>query len=346
VRVLYLTPGHPVHDARFAEAIALAGHEAFVRVVPDSLSDDGARRELVRTAVATIRPDVIHAGPIQSIARLVGEIEGHPLLAVSWGFDLLAAAKDPAKRDQAIWTLQHADALLVDCAATRIAAEALGMPGSRIVTLPWGVDLGAFQPGRTRAGAVIRKSAHWDDAIVVLMTRTLEPLYGVDVALSGFLAAADARPGLSLLVVGDGSLRSAMEEQVALASATSRVRFTGRLSPDLMRAQFSAADIYLSASHADGTSLSLLEAMATALPAIVSDVGGNREWVEPGRSGQLFPDGDSAALAAALIEVTASGRDHMHELGKRGRQIVEDRANWKANSSRLFHAYELARAMT
>jgi glycosyltransferase involved in cell wall biosynthesis len=59
--------------------------------------------------------------------------------------------------------------------------------------------------------------------------------------------------------------------------------------------------VYISASHSDGTSISLLEAFATGTPVIVPDIPGNREWVTPGENGWLFPDGDVQALASTIM---------------------------------------------
>src|SRR5204863_3303946 len=106
---------------------------------------------------------------------------------------------------------------------------------------------------------------------------------------------------------------------------------------------FTAADIYVSASHIDGSSVTLLEAMASGLPAITSDIPGNAEWVEPGTSGVMFPDGDASALAQALTDL-APDSERMAAMGRRGRAIVEARADWARNRSRLFAAYDLARA--
>ena len=62
---------------------------------------------------------------------------------------------------------------------------------------------------------------------------------------------------------------------------------------------YRAADLYLSASHSDGSSVSLMEALGCGLPVLVSDIPGNREWVTDGEQGWLFPDGDDAAAVAA-----------------------------------------------
>jgi len=177
---------------------------------------------------------------------------------------------------------------------------------------------------------------------VILSVGRLESYKNVDVAIRGFLAAAVDEPAIRLLVVGDGSLRPMLESLVADAAMRDRVRFAGQLAPEALPAWFTAADAYLSASHVDGSSLSLLEAMATGLPAIVSSIPGNREWVEPGISGLLFLDGDTAALTTAVLDLVGSGAERMAQMGRRGREIVVARADWHANLPRLFDAYRIA----
>jgi glycosyltransferase involved in cell wall biosynthesis len=101
------------------------------------------------------------------------------------------------------------------------------------------------------------------------------------------------------------------------------------------------ADLYLSASHSDGTSISLLEAMACGRPALVSDIPGNREWVQSGVNGWLFPDGDEKALAAAIMKAVDQ-REQLPKMGRAAREIAEQRADWERNFPALLKAYELA----
>jgi glycosyltransferase involved in cell wall biosynthesis len=116
---------------------------------------------------------------------------------------------------------------------------------------------------------------------------------------------------------------------------------------------YQMADLYVSASHSDGSSISLLEAMACGSPVLVSDIPGNREWVPPlppggiegGQVGWLFPDGDADALAQAILHAVEQ-RHHLPEMGRRARALAEQRADWKQNFPRLFKAYELALSRT
>jgi glycosyltransferase involved in cell wall biosynthesis len=104
---------------------------------------------------------------------------------------------------------------------------------------------------------------------------------------------------------------------------------------------FLASDIYISASHSDGSSVSLLQAMACGIAPLVSDIPGNREWVIPHQNGWLFEDGNSTALAAMIIQASRSPQLRS-KFGIASRRIAQERADWKINSRKLIDAYQLA----
>jgi glycosyltransferase involved in cell wall biosynthesis len=83
-----------------------------------------------------------------------------------------------------------------------------------------------------------------------------------------------------------------------------------------------------------------MEALASGLPALVSDIPGNREWVHPGHEGWLFPVGDAAALADKII--AAMNAHELEELGQQARRTAEQRADWTRNKLGLQRAYQLA----
>jgi glycosyltransferase involved in cell wall biosynthesis len=99
------------------------------------------------------------------------------------------------------------------------------------------------------------------------------------------------------------------------------------------------ADLYISPSHVDGSSVSLMEALGCGLPALVSDIPANCEWVSEGVNGWLFPDGDARALAAKILAALAQ-RDRWPALGLAARKSAQERADWKRNVRKLFDAYE------
>ncbi len=128
---------------------------------------------------------------------------------------------------------------------------------------------------------------------------------------------------LRLLIVGDGPLRSALEEQVAQFKLSEHIKFTGIVKDiDLVLAQ---ADIFvLPTRFREGLSLALLEAMHHGLPIISTLIGGIPEAVEHDRSGLLVPPGDARALKDAIAKLVVDG-NLRQALGGTGRKRYEER---------------------
>ena len=108
--------------------------------------------------------------------------------------------------------------------------------------------------------------------------------------------------------------------------------------PDFYR----AADLYISTSHSDGTSISLLEALASGLPVLLSDIPGNKEWVrQPGEVGWLFRDGDVDSLTNGILQAVENWAQ-LPMMGRAARQLAEVRGDWTKNFPNLFKAYDIA----
>ena len=98
------------------------------------------------------------------------------------------------------------------------------------------------------------------------------------------------------------------------------------------------ADLYISPSHVDGSSVSLMEALACGIPCLVSDIPGNKEWIVEGENGWLFRDGDVDSLANKILAIM-NQREKLSQIGAAGRRSAEKRADWKKNSEALMNVY-------
>jgi glycosyltransferase involved in cell wall biosynthesis len=214
------------------------------------------------------------------------------------------------------------------------------MPDDRIAVFPWGVDLNQLSPDKASA---LREQLGWQDMFIVLSTRSWEPLYGVELIVTSFIEALKDQPSLRLLMLGDGSQRAELLDRLEQAGLRERIHAPGTVEPEELPAYYRAADLYVTASHSDGTSISLLESMACGLPAIVSDIPSNKEWVVPEGNGWWFQDGNLAELSERIANSATS--EQLHEMGRRARQIAEERGDWKANFRKLIDAYEMALAI-
>ena len=366
MRILYFSRDYGPHDHRFLSAIAEAGHEIFfLRLERRNLSTEQRPlpprvREIawvggeslfswfrvahflqdLRKVIADVKPDLFHAGPLPTCGTLAAASGFHPLVLVSWGSDLLYDAQRKVfTRWLTRYSLRHADVLIGDCLAVRHAAQAFAFPENKIITFPWGVDLQRFSPHGGDGG--LRAQLGWEKAFVLLHMRSWERFYGAEMVMRVFLHLASNYPELHLLMPGSGSLTSRLQKMIRKAELENRVYFPGQLKQDLLPNYYRAADLYVSASRSDGSSVSLMEALACGLPALVSDIPGNREWVELGEEGWLFPLEDEAALADCIVTAIEQ-RNSLKEMSKRARHRAEGRANWERNKTGLFRAYDLA----
>ena len=353
MRVLYLSRGGNPHDRRFLAALADSEHRiAFAPMevsadserefIPESIDlfemKRGSNLEDLAEVLDHMKPDLVHAGPIQTGAYRATQLDWHPLVSMSWGSDLLVDARDGEGKHKAQQTLAGTDLLLCDCDAVREAAVALGMSDDRIIVFPWGVDLVHFSPG---PGHAIRDQLGWQDYFVVLSTRAWEPLYGVDLLAKAFSVAASQDPSLRLLILNEGSLRTEVLARFEQNDVLDRIHAPGSVNPEHLPGYYRAADLYVSASHSDGTSISLLESMACGIPSVVSDIPANREWVRHKETGWWFEDGDSNDLAARLLEAAAATK-RLPRMGRHARDVAELRGDWTANFTKLLEAYEMA----
>jgi glycosyltransferase involved in cell wall biosynthesis len=315
---------------------------------PAQLRDGVRLYSGLKKVIRGLQPDLIQAGPIQTSALLTALSGFHPLVSTSWGSDLLRDAERNAwYRWATRYTLSHSDALVADCDTVRRKAVAFGMPTEKIVSFPWGVDLQHFSPNGAKFPGWGARESHEQNIqtprppFVILSTRSWEPVYGVDVLARGFVKAVQQQPNLRLVMLGGGSQAGLLHKIFAQGGVQEQVHFPGQVGQKDLPRYYRSADLYLSASRSDGTSISLLEAMACGTPVLVSDIPGNREWVQPGVQGWWFQDGDENALAAAILNAVQA-RNELPEMGRAARQLAEQRANWEKNFQCLLKAYDIA----
>jgi L-malate glycosyltransferase len=129
----------------------------------------------------------------------------------------------------------------------------------------------------------------------------LHPIKDQAMLLRAFAEVAAARPEVDLLLIGDGALRGELGRLAEDLVVAERVRFLGVRSD--VAELLSAVDIFALTSICEAASLTLLEAMASALPVVATAVGGTPEIVRDGLDGVLVPRGDAHATASALLRL-------------------------------------------
>jgi glycosyltransferase involved in cell wall biosynthesis len=118
-----------------------------------------------------------------------------------------------------------------------------------------------------------------------------------------------------------------------------RVHFGGHVTQANLPRWYHLADLYISPSHVDGSSVTMMEALASGLPCLVSDIPGNREWIEEGVNGWLFRDGDVDDLTEKILNAIKN-RKSFDKIGEAARKTAEQKADWKKNFGKLLETYQ------
>jgi glycosyltransferase involved in cell wall biosynthesis len=225
-------------------------------------------------------------------------------------------------------TLARARAIVVPSA---FLAGVFGRHGIETTIVPNIVDLEAFRPA-----AALPSDPH------LLVTRNLEPIYDIPTALRAFALVAARHPRASLTIAGSGPERAALEALAAQLGVAASVRFTGRLDNSALPALYRTASVVLNASTVDNMPISLLEAMASGIPVVSTNVGGVPFMVEHDRTALLVPAGQPEAMARATLAIledaAVAARLRAAGLAQAARYA------WPNVAPRLFEAY--ARACT
>lgn len=211
--------------------------------------------------------------------------------------------------------------------STRVAASLLArriVRGDRCRVIPNAVDLGRFAPGACPARASTRhRLGVPSEAFLWLAVGRLEPQKDHESLLRAAARLRERHCDLRIAIAGDGPLRAPLRRLSQAMALEGTVHWLGLRHdvPDLL----AASDAYVMSSRWEGSPNALLEALAGALPAAATDVGGVRDLVEDGRSGFLVRPGDSDALAVAMERVMSLSAEERRRMGRRGRRLVQSR---------------------
>lgn len=358
MKIIYFSFDYSPHDHRFLSAISEGGHQAYYvrlqrgarqvesRPVPpnvDIVQWTGGQKPFewrdlpgyvldFRRIVRKIRPDLIHAGPIQTCAFIAVLSGFRPILTMSWGFDLMRdVERGWAWQKITRYVLRHTQYFTSDAEVTRQKALDYGMKPEKTVVFPWGVDLNHFTPKNW--------SLVTDNCFTVFCNRAWEPIYGVDVVAKAFARVAQQKPDVRLLLLGSGSQGHLIRDILAKGGALEQVTFAGQVNNADLPRFYHMADLYISASHVDGSSVSLMEAMACGLPCLVSDIPANKEWIQDGHNGWLFRDDNEQDLASRILQAIEN-RKFLSQIGQNARIIAEERADWGKNARVLMQTYQ------
>jgi len=173
----------------------------------------------------------------------------------------------------------------------------------------------------------------------VLFVGALRPVKGVNILIDSLSIIAKNRKQVpKTLIVGTGPLESQIRERVRRIGYSNRVHVTGFVNREQLKLLYRQAAIYVLPSLHEGLPTTILEAMASSLPVIASDIPGPNEVVQNGLNGILFPPGDASSLAQSIVYLM-DNPEVRRNLGGCGRKRTEERYSWPAITRKYFEMY-------
>lgn len=266
--------------------------------------------------------DAHFAYPTGWAAVRLGKERGIPTVVTLRGTEE-PHSKDPARRRRIEETVREADRVIAVSSSLAALAIECGAHRESVCVVGNGVDPDRFAPAdEERRHAVRARLGLPADATVLLTVGGLAERKGVGRVIDLLPRLASSRPSLIYLVAGgggpEGDERPALERRARDLGVDERVWFLGHVPPDDLPEVYQAADAFVLATRNEGWANALHEAIASGLPTVATDVGGNREVLADGEAGVLVPFGDADALGEAVERVLdgALDRDAVAAFGR------------------------------
>ena len=217
----------------------------------------------------------------------------------------------------------------------------VGVADNKMVTICNGVDSELFHPAQQGREALPIKDFAGPDSIVIGTIGRMQTVKDQLTLVRAFVLLLarlpEARQRLRLVLIGDGPLREQAQAMLQQANALDLCWLPG--SRDDTPALLRGMDIFVLPSLAEGISNTILEAMASGLPVVATNVGGNPELVIEGQTGILVPAANPEAMADALQRyIEDFGLLHQH--GSQGRQRIEREFNLAHMVQRYLSVYD------
>lgn len=315
----YVTYVAPLLAARGIDAVVIGGDQ---RRMDEELGPSGvphhaatttfeAARQLVRS-----RPlDLVHAhmSAAEAAAVLAQPVTRAPLVSTRH----FAARRGSSAAGRAA-AMAVDRAVQCEIAISRFVADAIGRPS---VLLPSGVP---------------RRPAGTDRRLVVVMAQRLEPEKDVDVGLRAWARSGLGESGWRLAVAGSGSQAAALRALAQHLGIGASVDFVGHRNR--LTELLATAGIFLATARAEPFGLSVVEAMAVALPVVASTGGAHLETVGACPDASTFPPGDVEACAGHLRRLAADG-ERRARYGAALRAVQQERFDVEAHVDELVELY-------
>ncbi len=271
--------------------------------------------------------------PTGLIGVLAGFLLRKPFLVTIHGSDFrMAMSGSSILKGVFLYVCKKAKHITCVSEVQKREIEKLGLKGEKISIFPMGVDQAFLEAGRKRENKLNERP------FKILSNRNLLSIYNVSLLIRAIPMVIKEEPKVRFLIAGDGPERKNLEKEAMDLNVNKSVQFLGRVPHEEMCNLLADTDIYISTSLYDGTSVSLLEAMAAGVFPIVTNIYCNLDWITDNKNGFLFPIDDEGFLAKRIIDAIRN-QALLKESRIKNINIIEENGLWSKNIKRVKEVY-------
>ncbi len=213
--------------------------------------------------------------------------------------------------------------IALSCDLEQYLTVRVGVPKAKVLQIYNGVDAQRFHPAESPQlvdGYPFANLGYWLIGTVGRMQLVKDQTTLARAFIRALEIAPELNSSVRLIMVGDGPLKAQVQVLLEQAGLIQLAWLPGERNdvPEILR----ELDCFVLPSLAEGVSNTILEAMASGLPVIATNVGGNGELIEPGCNGSLVPVSDVETMAQNIVEY-ARNREQARSAGRAGRDAVE-----------------------
>jgi len=342
MKICILGSANSAHVQRWVGAIQQFGHKILLISLYPGHIDHAKNIILPRTskmlyiknyfaikkAINEFKPDILHAHHASSYGFL-GALQGfHPFFISVWGYDvLLFPYKSPIHKQIIQYSLRKADQITATSIALSDATRKLTNKIPAVI--PFGADFKLLKCERD----------YNRPELTIGIIKDLRPVYGISDLIKALSVLVKKNYPVKLVIVGEGYLKDELVILSKNLGIEDKVIIKERVPHDRIIDELREFDIFAMPSYSEGFGVAAVEAMATGLPVVASNVGGIPEIIDNGKTGILINSGDIEGLSNAL-EFYILHSDERKNHGLAGRKKVETEFDWAENAMRMEKLYQ------
>lgn len=341
MKILIIANASSIHTTRWVDFFIKAGHVVhlisyikleksieglYFHKLPNFFSnlylDSFIWQVHIHIIILKIKPELIHAIYVSKFGWQIIPVIKRPIIISGLGHDILVLPKTNfVFYILTKLALKKADAIYaVSKHIKNVIISSFYIPSEKIRYFPLGVNINRFFPKSMQE----EKSSH---VIIIFSNRGLRDEYDPITIIDAITILSKQCSEIMVFLKGNGPERENVVNYVKQKGMEFLIQFRDRTEYSQVPDDYRNADIFISAAKSDGTPVSMLEAMASGLACIMTNVGGVPEWIQDGYNGLLFPPGRSDILAEKILFLI-NNPDERVRMGREARKTVVERGDW------------------